>query len=722
MKSKNVIKNIIQNYQRLQKYKKPLLKCKIKQNQQSIINYSNINTNTNSDYKSNKIQFLNIISNNLKKHNTTTFEYKIFIINSIIFDQKIHLVAAFKDYLIWDDTSEFFRIFYFIEESIQIIPKISECYNRYSIISPVYFGLDGLIINIMNNWVRVKLKILEYYIELQELKENNFNEKISKNLNENFEPILKDDLLSTYKSKSQSNWATSKNTIDLLSNDIENNEINNINHKKNKDKISMSFSVLIDELSSHYTKIYQEKKTKTKKNLSKKNDIKNCNNMIKKIIYHTDNNKYNNLTNKIHKLSKANLANKNSQNKNDILVNSKFFKISSIFGKNLKRRKVNKESKEKKLIYKKINNGIVFKSKSIINNDIYNNGVIENKFRALTSNNMKDSKGYHSFVNCSSRIQILKKNDDTNSNKNNNVIKLNKKNINNNVRKSKKQINIIPNIKSENRNSLKIKRVYFSHYMFKLSKQNSSRKNQIKQKEKVKNKGKEENNMDNKCLTSRYIHTNTDSTHNAKNFLQLLKSSNKKNRSRNNDSKLLSIFSYKIKGFNVSSRLTKDNSIKSTSNYFQKSNIINVKNVSIKNKSPSFKTFTIRNSKARLKKSNLLTKYNSKENHSNKNKKTKKTTIPKNSRNYCNFNYLSNTNTNNNSTQSLKNSKLVKLFFTNKTISNIIENNSTNVTITSKKINAKKLNLNIKCNFSKQKKYRHLLLFPKESINKMFDN
>lgn len=65
MKSKNAIKSAIPNYEKLQKNKKIVQKCKIKNTQQSIINFSSKNTNANS-YKSNKFQPLNIISNNKK--------------------------------------------------------------------------------------------------------------------------------------------------------------------------------------------------------------------------------------------------------------------------------------------------------------------------------------------------------------------------------------------------------------------------------------------------------------------------------------------------------------------------------------------------------------------------------------------------------------------------------------------------------------------------------
>lgn len=204
--------------------------------------------------------------------------------------------------------------------------------------------------------------------------------------------------------------------------------------------------------------------------------------------------------------------------------------------------------------------------------------------------------------------------------------------------------------------------------------------------------------------------------------MQLLKTSNKKNRSRN--FKLISNTNNKInfKGFNISSKLTKDNSIKSTSlNYFQKPNVINIKNIINKKISPSLKSRTIRNSKENLIKLNLITKDKSREEHSYKKKGTKKMSIFRNSRNITNLiyssNITSNITSNNNSIQSLKNNKLNNLYYTNQTTSNINgKNYSAKMNTISKKINPKKLSLNIKYNLNNQNKYRQLLLLPKKSI------
>ena len=47
-----------------------------------------------------------MIYKNLKKYSTNKKKYQIYIINSIIFDQRIHKVAVFKNNLLWDESNE----------------------------------------------------------------------------------------------------------------------------------------------------------------------------------------------------------------------------------------------------------------------------------------------------------------------------------------------------------------------------------------------------------------------------------------------------------------------------------------------------------------------------------------------------------------------------------------------------------------------------------------
>ena len=56
-----------------------------------------------------KINLLKRVRNNLYKHNTDIEEYRDWILNSLIFNEKARIVALFKDFLIYDELTEFLR-------------------------------------------------------------------------------------------------------------------------------------------------------------------------------------------------------------------------------------------------------------------------------------------------------------------------------------------------------------------------------------------------------------------------------------------------------------------------------------------------------------------------------------------------------------------------------------------------------------------------------------
>ena len=211
------------------------------------------------------------IQKNLKKYSTSERKYRIFIINSIIFDHRIHKVAVFKNNLLWDESSEFLKRFYRIRESIERIPRISEYYEKYTLFPPVYFGFEGLIVIIMNKWTKRKKNYLEYLEDLEDETEG----KNKKNKNISFEPLISPSLLNN---KASSKSIISKNNLDLsrLDNDsnkktLPNNKLSN----KNDDMNSLSFSEIIDDLSSSYSIIINNNSNEnTDNNLNSKSHNK----------------------------------------------------------------------------------------------------------------------------------------------------------------------------------------------------------------------------------------------------------------------------------------------------------------------------------------------------------------------------------------------------------------------------------------------------------------
>lgn len=67
--------------------------------------------------------------------------YNLKIINDIIYNEQTNIVAVFKDYLIYDDLSEFLKRFYDKSESKTRLPKIWEFYEKYSKVFPNYVNI-----------------------------------------------------------------------------------------------------------------------------------------------------------------------------------------------------------------------------------------------------------------------------------------------------------------------------------------------------------------------------------------------------------------------------------------------------------------------------------------------------------------------------------------------------------------------------------------------------
>ena len=65
-----------------------------------------------------------------KTYRTSRNSYNVKVINDIIYNENTHIVSIFKDYLIFDDVSEFMRRFYSTTESSKRLPKIYEFYDK----------------------------------------------------------------------------------------------------------------------------------------------------------------------------------------------------------------------------------------------------------------------------------------------------------------------------------------------------------------------------------------------------------------------------------------------------------------------------------------------------------------------------------------------------------------------------------------------------------------
>ena len=446
----------------------------------TITNYDLNDTNSKKNKKDKIIKKSSIIFKNLKKYSITKKVYDIFIINSIIFDQKMHIVSTFKNYLLWDETSEFLKRFYNKAESLERIPNISQYYQSYTLFAPVYFGLSPSIALIMNEWTKNKKAYLEYL----EDKEDEDNEKKKYNLQDlNFKKLIDTELLLNSES-SNSKSQGSKKTIDLTMYDkIDSFFLKDINLSlmdKDKQEIdnkvknkNSSLSKIMEDLSSHYSiyiansykpKVAEENKfsknnnnSKSRKVESKKEIKKNNKNIVlsDKILFSFTNlyKKRNKKKKKFHagtcnnsssKVKRSQIYEKNNQDKkskdkiipkNKININKN---LSNILKKkinsqinNLKNR-INNFTRNKSILKEKKENNKRYTLTNVnnscnnnsINNSYFKFKIKKNKFRKLFLRNIK--------INTSSYTHYR------NSNNNNNSLNMNNTSQNRNEKSNDK--------------------------------------------------------------------------------------------------------------------------------------------------------------------------------------------------------------------------------------------------------------------------------------------
>lgn len=116
----------------------------------------------------------NIIKWNLEKYNSTKELYNKYQVQLFMENANTHLISTFKDYLFYDDFTEFFSKFYRKRESFELLGPLFAYYEKSSYIFPNYTVLnEGKYVykNI------IKKQLLIDYLEDIEIKKrkNNLN-------------------------------------------------------------------------------------------------------------------------------------------------------------------------------------------------------------------------------------------------------------------------------------------------------------------------------------------------------------------------------------------------------------------------------------------------------------------------------------------------------------------------------------------------------------------
>jgi len=170
-----------------------------------------------------------------KKYSKMPNNYTINIIENIIYNEKSHIVATFKDRLIIDDTGEFLKRYYKKKESDVRLPKFYEYYDLYSKIFPNYtIFYEG-------KYLYQNIQRKQRMIDLQEklemkVKKNEENDS-SKAVSENKENVFNTDAIDSILNGTNNEgmeiiFNVNKNNINE-DEEIFNKEINNIIEKIN---------------------------------------------------------------------------------------------------------------------------------------------------------------------------------------------------------------------------------------------------------------------------------------------------------------------------------------------------------------------------------------------------------------------------------------------------------------------------------------------------------
>ena len=369
-----------------------------------------------------------------KKYSSGDFSFNKICINNLVFNENSLVVARFKDFLIYDDNTEFIRRFYADKDCKQRLTKILNFYEKYSKIFPNYLVLKENKYLYRN--IRKKQKMIDAFNEIK--KEEKENRKKLKN---NKDSKGKNDLNELFTKKI-------KNEIKAFQNNISFKKFkNSFDSDKNNDD-----TLLINQssISIYYKKLSEEgKNIDFGKDISDDFEEKNIDSFITNQTNRSITNILNVLNDdKIYTKDLPNILEQNSKttkedkNKANIIKKGKPQNNNNNKNKNTQKKK----GKEKEINQKPIK--IINDTSNKTENDnisvknIKNNSEIEKKKTndknnlykyAITSTNATNSSSIISkrVKNQHTSSSVNKNSNDNNENKNINIQK--NKNINTNV-------------------------------------------------------------------------------------------------------------------------------------------------------------------------------------------------------------------------------------------------------------------------------------------------
>ena len=388
-----------------------------------------------------------------RKYEKMPMKYNTNIIDNIIYNERAHIVAEFKDRLIIDDNGEFLKRYYNLDESFVRLPKFFEYYELYSKIFPNYTAIYESKYLYQNIQKKQKMIDLQEQMEMEKKKKDISGKKLDVDSNYNDE---------------YTSGRNKKSNEEIFSTDI----INSILSKSNTEEMEILFSI-------------------NKKNISKEEKVFNeqVHNLVLSINkYNEKNKKEKNKKEKSDKKKGSHSGKKNRVN-NTVLgndINNKFAKLN-FFNKNIypKKNSIFNEKLSNNSINNKMNN--INNINRIAKNDINLIKLIEhNIFKKKKKNSKHHNKNF--FHNVSSSTSIKKDLSKTklNSRDNSNKLSCYSLNILNNINVSFPQriinYNIInPNLKNniKTSNPLTTRKKQKNVLNFSLDRKKINQKNKI---------------------------------------------------------------------------------------------------------------------------------------------------------------------------------------------------------------------------------------------------
>ena len=324
----------------------------------------------------------NLMKWNLERYNTTPMNYQKFQILLLMENANTHLVSKFKDYLLFDDMTEFFKEYYTSKEIYSRLKTIYDYYESSSYLFPNYTAInEGKYI--YKNIIK-KQQLIDYLEDLEdkmkEKEEKRKNNSEESSCSEVFDSHIYDNIR--------------KET----GNDSKINELFCVGTKENSDCDSISSIIKLTEILKSKNK---EKKVEKRENITNNSISNNINNRNNNITLSKDNNNnINNISSGVEtKIFVSRKLNNNSITNNKRYINN-FISKNNNTSSNLISRKININN-----IIKNVNNinktsdflKNKNESKKVINS-YKKNGYKKNNIIINIINNNKNNN-YHSNYN-----------------------------------------------------------------------------------------------------------------------------------------------------------------------------------------------------------------------------------------------------------------------------------------------------------------------------------